>query len=126
MEPMNRILSIDSIVLVLFVSLLANALASAFHGEVFMHELGHNHQYSLSTAEAAHAEYSLHEYSDEENSDLTVHICFNTAYHPIIFTELPLVLSVTDEEALFESISFQIPKSIPDSPFRPPRSIFPS
>lgn len=45
---MNRFLTINHIVFVLFVSLLTNGLAWAFHGEVFMHELGHHHQHSLS------------------------------------------------------------------------------
>lgn len=123
---MSKILPIDPIVLVLIASLLSSALASAFHGEVFMHELGHNHQHDLSTSEAAHTEYPLHEHSDEENLDLSAHICFNSLYHPIIFASLSLELSVADKQAPIESISFQIPKSIPDSPFRPPRNIFPS
>jgi len=124
MRHMYRFFTVNSVVLALCVSLLANGLASAFHGEVFMHELGHNHQHILSTAETAHAEHPYNEYSDEKNLDLSVHICFSTVYQPIVFTKLPLIPTVTGKEILSKSVTFQIPKSIPDSPFRPPRSIF--
>tara|TARA_R110002073_G_scaffold55445_3_gene141998 strand:+ start:181 stop:552 length:372 start_codon:yes stop_codon:yes gene_type:complete len=123
---MNRFVNINSIVFVLFVSLLTNGLASAFHGEVFMHELGHDHQHTHSTAETTHAEHPHNEFSDEKDLDLSIHICFSTVYHPILFTKLPLVPTVAGKEILSESVTFQTPKSISDSLFRPPRSIFPS
>jgi len=110
-------------VLLLFVSLLTNGFASAFHGEVFMHELGHNHQHSFSTA---HAEHPHNEFPDEKELDLSPHICFSVVYHPLLFTKLPLMPTVVGKEILSESIIFQIPTSIPDSLFRPPRSIFSS
>lgn len=125
-DHMNRFVNINSIVFVLFVSLLTNGLASAFHGEVFMHELGHNHQHTHSTEKTAHAEHSYNEFSDEKNLNHSVHVCFSTVYHPLLFAELPLVPTVAGKEILSESITFQITKSIQDSPFRPPRSIFPS
>jgi hypothetical protein len=123
---MSRFVNINSIVFVLFVSLLTNGLASAFHGEVFMHELGHNHQYIYPTEKTAHSEHSHDEFSDEKNLNHSVHICFSTVYHPLLFAELLLIPTVAGKEILSETISFQIIKSIPDSPFRPPRSIFPS
>ena len=123
---MNRFININSIVFVLFVSLLTNGLASAFHGEVFMHELGHNHQYIYPTEKTAHSEHSHDEFSDEKNLNHSVHICFSTVYHPLLHAELLLIPTVAGKEILSETISFQIIKSIPDSPFRPPRSIFPS
>ena len=123
---MNRYLTINSVAIFLFVSLLTNGLASAFHGEVFMHELGHNHQHTHSTEKTAHAEHSYNEFSDEKNLNHSVHVCFSTVYHPLLFAELPLMPTVAGKEILSESITFQIIKSIPDSPFRPPRSIFPS
>ncbi|WP_107796382.1 hypothetical protein [Nitrosomonas aestuarii] len=120
---MNRFFTVNFMVFMLSVSLLTNGFASAFHGEVFMHELDHNHQHSISIA---HAEHSHNEFPDEKESDLSPHICFSVVYHPLLFTKLPLMPTVVGKEVLSESISFQIPTSIPDSPFRPPRSIFPS
>ncbi len=121
---MYRFLTINSIVIVLFVSLLTNGLASAFHGEVFMHELGHNHEHTHSTAETAHAEHPHNEFSDETNLDHSVHVCFNAVYQPLLFTKLPLVPAVAGKGVLAESTTSIIPKSTPDSSFRPPRSIF--
>ncbi len=123
---MNRFLTINSVVFALFVSLLTNGLASAFHGEVFMHELGHNHQHTHSTAETAHAEHSYNEFDDEKSLDHSVHICFNAVYQPLLFTMLPLLPNVAGKEILSESITLQFSKFIPDSPFHPPRSTFPS
>ncbi|SFL17388.1 hypothetical protein SAMN05216302_10383 [Nitrosomonas aestuarii] len=121
---MNRFFSVNFMVFMLLVSYLTNGFASAFYGEVFMHELEHNHQHSLSTA---NAEHSHNEFPDDEKElDLSRHICFSVVYQPLLFTKLPLIPSVAGKEILSESITFQIPTSIPDSPFRPPRNIFPS
>jgi hypothetical protein len=123
---MDSLFAINSIILVLFVSLLANGLASAFHGEVFVHELGHNHQHTHSIAENQITEYSHNEFSDEKNLNHSVHVCFSAVYQPILFTMLPLLPTVAGKEILSEPITLQIPKSIPDSPFHPPRDIFSS
>ena len=123
---MYRPLFINSIVIVLFVSLLTNGLASAFHGEVFMHELGHDHQHTHSTAETTHAEHQHYEFDDDKNLDHSVHICFSAVYHPLLFTKLPLVPAIVGKEILPKSIFPQVQKPILDLPFRPPRSIFPS
>jgi hypothetical protein len=124
MYGMNRYLTINSVAILLFVSLLTNGLASAFHGEVFMHELGHNHQHTHSTEKTAHAEHSHNEFSDEKDLNHSVHVCFSSVYHPLLFAELPLIPTVAGKEALSESITSQIIKSIPDLPFRPPRRNF--
>jgi hypothetical protein len=126
MNYMRRFVTINSVVFVLFVSLLTNGFASAFHGEVFMHELGHNHQHTHSIAENQLTEHSHNEFSDEKDLNHSVHVCFSTVYHPLLFAKLPLVPAVAGKEILFTSITLQISKSIPDSPFHPPRSIFPS
>jgi hypothetical protein len=123
---MNRPFTIYPIVFVLLVSLLANGLASAFHGEVFVHELGHNHQHTHSIAENELTGYSYNEFSDEKNLDHSVHVCFSAVYQPILFTILPLLPTVAGKEILSEPITLQISKSIPDLPFHPPRNIFPS
>lgn len=123
---MTRFLAINSVVFMLLVSLLANGLASAFHGEVFVHELGHNHQHTHSIAEKQLAEHSHNEFSDEKNSNHSVHICFSAVYQPLLISMLPLLPTVAGKEILSEPITLQISKSIPDSPFHPPRNIFPS
>jgi len=123
---MNKCVNINFIVFVLFVSLLTNGLASAFHGEVFMHELGHNHQHTHSTEKTTHEEHLYNEFSDEKNSNNSAHVCFSTVYHPFLFVKLLLSPTIANKVILSESITFQIPRSIPDSPFRPPRSIFAS
>jgi len=72
----------------------------------------HNHQHSLSTA---HAEHSHNEFPDDEKElDLSPHICFSVVYQPLLFTKLPLIPSVVGKEILPESITCQIPTSIPD------------
>lgn len=123
---MKRFLSINFVVFMLLASLLTNGLASAFHGEVFVHEFGHNHQHTHSIAENQLAEHSYNEFSDGKNLNHSVHICYSAVYQPLLFTMLPLVSIVAAKEVLTESITLQISKSIPESPFHPPRSIFSS
>jgi len=123
---MNRFLAINSVVFMLLASLLTNGLAAAFHGEVFVHEFGYNHQHTHSTAETTHTEHPHNEFYEEKNLNHSVHICFSAVLHPILFTKLPLVPTAAGKEILTESISFQIQTSIPDLPFHPPRKIFPS
>ena len=125
-DHMSRFVNINSIVFVLFVSLLTNGLASAFHGEVFMHELGHNHQYIYPTEKTAHSEHSHNEFSDEKNLNHSVHICFSTVYYSFLFAKLPLLPTIAGKEVVSDFIILQNPKFIPVSLFRPPRSIFPS
>lgn len=121
---MYRFFTINSVVFALFVSLMTNGLAWAFHGEVFMHELGHNHQHTHSTTDSAQAEHHHSEFNDNENLNLSPHICFNVVYQPLIFTMPPLVSAEAGYKILTNPVSSQVPKTIPDSPFRPPRSIF--
>ena len=120
---MHRIFTINSVVLLLFVSLLTNGLAWAFHGEVFMHELGHDHQYTPSLADRAQTEYHHGEFNEDDHLNHSPHICFNVVYQPLIFTMPPLVPVEAGNRILIKSVSYQVPKSIPDSLFRPPRSI---
>ena len=123
---MNRFLAINPVVFVLLASLLTNGLASAFHGEVFVHELGHNHQHTHSIAENQIAEHSHNKFSDDKNLDHSVHICFSAVYQPLLISILPLLPIVAGKEILSEPSTLQISKSIPDSPFHPPRNISPS
>jgi hypothetical protein len=123
---MNRFLSINSVIFMLLASLLTNGLAAAFHGEVFVHELGHNHQHTHAIAENQLTEHSYNEFSDRKNLNHSVHICFSAVYQPLLFTMLPLSPIVAAKDILSEPITLQFLKSIPDSPFHPPRSIFSS
>ena len=87
------------IVLVLSLSLLANTLAWAFHGEVFAHELD-RHNLTHSAAQTMQEDHLTNELSDEKNLDLSAHICLSAAYQPFFFAKFPLLV-----------------------PFRPPRKI---
>lgn len=120
---MYRIFTNNSVVLVLFVSLLTNGLAWAFHGEVFMHELGHDHQHTHAIADSVQAEHLHGEFNESDHLNHSPHICFNIVYQPLIFTMLPLVPAEESNRILIKTVSYQVPTSIPDSLYRPPRSI---
>ena len=59
LNAMNKRRHIHSVMLVLFVSMLTNAFSWAFNGEVFAHELDHEH-HVLSLDPAAHLEAHQH------------------------------------------------------------------
>ncbi len=120
---MRRFFTINSVVLILFVSLLTNGFTAAMYGEIFMHESNHCHQHSPSVEEITHGEYPHNRLAEEENLDLSVHTCFNTVYLPLLLTKLPLLPTVDGKETLAQFIYFQIPESTPDSPFHPPRTL---
>lgn len=110
------------IVLVLSLSLLANTLAWAFHGEVFAHELD-RHNLTHSAAQTMQEDHLTNELSDEKNLDLSAHICLSAAYQPFFFTKFPLLVSIAGKEISAKLILSQVPESFIDSPFRPPRKI---
>ena len=112
------------IMLVLSVSLLTNAFAWAFHGEIFIHELDHQATYiPVQTMEENHQHV---EFSDDKNLDLSTHICLSAVYQPILFTELPVLNFITGKEILANFIPLYIPESFRDSPLRPPRVLLPT
>ncbi len=119
---MNKCPTINSVVFVLFFSLLANGFAWAFHGEVFMHELGH-HQHTFSLTQTAQAQHQHNQFTDEKDLNLAAHICLSKAYQPHFCTELPLIPTVAGEVIQIRFISLKNPKSVPDLPFHPPRRI---
>jgi len=121
---MRRFFTINSVVFILFASLLTNSFAAALYGEAFLHESGHCNQHSLSVEEATHGEYPHNRLAEEENLDLLEHTCFSTVYLSYLCTKPPILPTVYGKEVLVEFISFQIPEFTPNSTFHPPRGIF--
>lgn len=124
---MNKRL-IHSVIVVLCVSMLTNAFGWAFNGEVFAHELDHEH-HVLSLDPTAHLE-AHHQavLSDDDHLDAATHLCLHAAgqYQPFFLNTLPLVPVSIGSGTLAAFVSVSIPESIPDSLFHPPRSVFTS
>jgi hypothetical protein len=115
-------------IFVLYVSILTNAFGWAFNGEVFAHELDHEH-HVLSLDPTAHLEAHHNAVlNDEDHLDAATHLCLHAAgqLQPFFFTAPLLVPAATGMEVLAVFVSVTIPESIPDSPLRPPRSILAS
>ena len=116
---MRKSLTINLIVVVvLLVSLLANALAWAFQGEVFIHELDYYKQLTAQTIQQE--DHQGNELSDEKSSNFSAHICLSAAYQLFFFTKLPLFIPIAGKEVLANFILLQVPESFLGSPFRPP------
>lgn len=119
---MRKSLTINLIVVVvLLVSLLANALAWAFQGEVFIHELDYYKQLTAQTIQQE--DHQDNELSDEKGSNFSVEICLCAACQLFFFTKLPLFIPIAGKEVLANFILLQVPESFLGSPFRPPREI---
>ncbi|HET7062481.1 MAG TPA: hypothetical protein VFI43_09915 [Nitrosospira sp.] len=119
---------IYSVMFALLVSMLTNAFGWAFNGEVFAHELDHEH-HVLSLDPATHLEaHQRAVRNDEGHLDAATHLCLHAAgqYQPFFFTAPPRVPPSLGMEVLHVFVSVAIPESIPDSPLHPPRSIFQS
>ncbi len=111
---------------VMFASILTNAFGWAFSGEVFAHELDHEHAI-LSLDPTAHLKAHQHDASkDSSQLDSAIHLCLHASgqYQPFYFTALILVPASTSSDVLAVFISDFIPESISDPPFRPPRNTF--
>ena len=125
---MNQRRHIYPVMFVLFVSMMTNAFSWAFNGEVFAHELDHEH-HVLSLDPAAHLEAHQHAaINDDGHLDAATHLCLHAAgqYQPFFFTA-PLTVPVsTGREALMVFISATVPESVPESPLHPPRNILTS
>lgn len=122
---MNKRRHIHSTMLVLFVCILTNAFGWAFNGEVFAHELDHEH-HVLSLDPAAHLEAHQHAGINEDgHMDAATHLCLHAAgqYQPFFLTAPLIVPASVGIEVLALFVSDIIPESIPDSPLHPPRSI---
>ncbi|ODT65411.1 MAG: hypothetical protein ABS69_19235 [Nitrosomonadales bacterium SCN 54-20] len=124
---MNKSLS-QSVILVLFVSILANAFGWAFNGEVFNHELDHDH-HAFSLNPIALLDAHEHEVSnDADHPDAAINLCLHAAgqYQPFFFTPPLIVPPLTVVGVLVIFILSIIPDSILDSPLHPPRNTFPA
>ena len=125
---MSKRLHAYSIVFALLVSMLTNAFGWAFNGEVFAHELDHEHQV-LSLDPTAHLEAHQRAINkDEGHLDAATHLCLHAAgqYQPFFFTAFPHVPPSAGVEAVHVFVPVAVPESAPDSPLRPPRSNFSS
>jgi hypothetical protein len=117
-----------SIIVMLFVCMMTNAFSWAFNGEVFAHELDHEH-HVLSPDPAAHLEAHQHALTnDEGHLDAATHLCLHAAgqYQPFFFIGPLIVPASTGMEVRAAFVFVAIPESIPDSPLRPPRVILSS
>src|SRR5687768_3841331 len=122
---MNKRRHIRSTMLVLFVCILTNAFGWAFNGEVFAHELDHEH-HLLSLDPATHLEaHQQAAINDEGHMDAATHLCLHAAgqYQPFFFMPPLIVPALGAMEVLMVFVSANIPDSVLDSPLRPPRNI---
>lgn len=121
---MNMRRHINSIMLLLLISMMTNAFGWAFNGEVFAHELDHEH-HLLSLDPTAHLEAHQRAASnDEGHMDSATHLCLHAAgqYQPFFFIPPPLVPAVVGAESPIAFLSVIVPESIPDSPLHPPKA----
>lgn len=115
---------IYSVMFVLFISMMANAFGWAFNGEVFAHELDHEH-HVLSPDPAAHLEAHQHAVTnDEGHLDSATHLCLHAAgqYQPFFFTPPLIVPAAVGTDMLTVFIAIILPESVLDSPLHPPRN----
>ena len=123
---MNRRRQTHSVIVMLFVCMMTNAFSWAFNGEVFAHELDHEHHVlspdPLSQLKAHQQALA----SDESHPDAVTHLCLHAAgqYPPFFFTAPLIVPASTGMEIRAAFVSVVLPESIPDSLLRPPRVIF--
>ncbi|MBA4143521.1 MAG: hypothetical protein H0X43_11115 [Nitrosospira sp.] len=123
---MNKRRHIYPVMLMLFVAMLANAFSWAFNGEVFAHELDHEH-HVFSLDPTAHLEAHHHAaLNDDGHLDAATHLCLHAAgqYQPFFFTSPLVVPPSLAVESLTIFVSTTLPDSILDLPLHPPRSIF--
>lgn len=117
---------LQSVIFALLVAMLTNAFGWAFNGEVFAHELDHEH-HALSLDPIALLEAHEHEVAnDVDHPDAAINLCLHAAgqYQPFFLTPLLIVPPSTGASVLAVFVSAIIPDSIPGSPLRPPRNTF--
>lgn len=121
---MNKRPRINSIMFLLLISMMTNAFGWAFNGEVFAHELDHEH-HLLSLDPAAHLEaHQQAAINDEGHMDAATHLCLHAAgqYQPFFFVLPPLVPAAVGAESPIVFLPAIAPESIPDSPLHPPKA----
>ena len=106
--------------------MMTNAFGWAFSGEVFAHELDHEHPI-LSLDPMAHLNAHQHD-SDKDSSqlDAATHLCLHASgqYQPFYFTAPLLVPASISSTTLVIFISDFIPDSVSEPPLRPPKKTF--
>lgn len=121
---MRKRLTINSVILIFFVSMLTNILGWSFNDKVFAHELDHHYHAALFTADPQKHLDLHHALGDNGELDAATHLCLHAAgqYQPFFVNSPFLIMaSVAEAEVLTVFVSEIIPESIPDSLFRPPR-----
>ncbi|HEX7234242.1 MAG TPA: hypothetical protein VF243_03150 [Nitrosospira sp.] len=124
LSAMNMRHHIHPIMLLLLVCMMTNAFGWAFNGEVFAHELDHEH-HLLSLDPAGHLEaHQRAATNDEAHMDAATHLCLHAAgqYQPFFFVPPPHVPASTGAESLSVFLPVIVPESIPDSPLHPPKA----
>lgn len=124
---MHKRLTINSVILIFFVSMLTNTLGWSFNDKVFAHELDHHYHATLFSADPQKHLDLHHALGDNGELDAATHLCLHAAgqYQPFFLnTSFLIMASVSEAEALTVFVSKIIPESIPDSPFRPPKNFW--
>ena len=107
--------------------MMTNAFSWAFSGEVFAHEIDHEHPI-LSLDPMVHLK--AHQQDSEKDSsqlDAATHLCLHASgqYQPFYFTAPLLVPTSVSSTTLTIFISSDfIPDSISEPPLRPPKETF--
>lgn len=124
---MHKRLTINSVILTFFVSMLTNTLGWSFNDKVFAHELDHHYYAMLFSADPQKHLDLHHALGDNGELDAATHLCLHAAgqYQPFFLNASFLIMaSVSEAEALTVFVSEIIPESIPDSLFRPPKNFW--
>lgn len=121
---MHKQLTINSIILIFFVSMLTNTLGWSFNDKVITHELEHHHHAALFTADPQKHLELHHALADNGELDAATHLCLHAAgqFQPF-FLNAPFkfIALISKAKALAVFVSTIIPESLPDPFFRPPR-----
>lgn len=123
---MRKRLAINSVILIFFMSMLANTLGWAFNDKVIAHELEHHYYAALFAVDQQKHLDLHHALGDHGELDAATHLCLHAAgqYQPFFLNSSFLIMaSVTEAEIFAVFVATIIPESIPDSLFHPPRSI---
>ena len=105
--------------------MMTNAFGWAFSGEVFAHELDHEHPI-LSLDPVTHLEAHQHD-SEKDSSqlDAAIHLCLHASgqYQPFYFTAALLVPASVSTTISAAFISYFIPDPISEPLLHPPKKI---
>lgn len=123
---MRKQLTMNSIILIFFVSMLTNTLGWSFNDKVIAHELEHHYHAALFSADPQKHLDLHHTLGDNGELDAATHLCLHAAgqYQPFFLNSSFLIMPLVAEAETFPVfLSAVIPEPIPDSLFHPPRNI---